>query len=84
MHLSDCTFLNIENDASMSQEVTSAYLCEEILGQSESILNFIGRMGVRNSSVTKKTGTVESPKLYFSRSPHIFFSLSLIHIRKHR
>ena len=26
------------------------------------ILNFVGRMGVRNSSATKKAGTVESPK----------------------
>ena len=30
MHLSDCTFLNIENDPSTSQEVTGAYLSEEI------------------------------------------------------
>ena len=32
MHLSDCTFLNIENDPSMSQEVADAYLSEEIWG----------------------------------------------------
>ena len=30
MRLSDCTFLSIENDASTSQEVTDAYLREEI------------------------------------------------------
>ena len=48
----------------------------------EYILNFIGRMGVRNSSVTKKAGTVESPKLYFSWSPHSL-SLSLTHTHTH-
>ena len=57
MHLSYSTFLNIENDPT-SQEVAGAYLSEETLGKSKSILNFIGRMGVINSSVTKKTGTV--------------------------
>ena len=30
MHLSDCTFLNIENDPFMSQEVAGAYLSKEI------------------------------------------------------
>ena len=71
MHLSDCIFLNIENDPSASQEVAGVYLRRN-LWKSESILNFIGRMGVRNSSVTKKTGTVES------RSPHsLSLSLSL-------
>ena len=30
MRLSDCTFLNIENDPSTSHEVTGAYLSEEI------------------------------------------------------
>ena len=40
MRLSDCTFLNIENDPSTSHEVTGAYLSEEI-GVRESILNFI-------------------------------------------
>ena len=65
MHLSDCTFLNTENDPSTSQEMTGAYFKWRNLGQSESILNFIGRMGVRNSSVTKKTGTVESQGIYF-------------------
>ena len=33
MHLSDCTFLNIENDPSTAQEVAGAYLCEEIWGK---------------------------------------------------
>ena len=33
MCLSDCTFFNIENDASTSQEVTDAYLSEEIGGK---------------------------------------------------
>ena len=33
MHLSDCTFFNIENDPSTSQEVAGAYLCEEIWGE---------------------------------------------------
>ena len=83
MHLSDCTFLNIENDRSTSQEVAGSYLSEENLGKSESILNFIGRMGITNSSVTKKTGKVESPKLYFL----LISPFSLIHIilmRKHR
>ena len=32
-HLSDCTFLNIENDLSTSQEVAGAYLSEEIWGK---------------------------------------------------
>ena len=33
MRLSDCTFLNIENDPSTSQEVADAYICEEIWGK---------------------------------------------------
>ena len=33
MHLSDYAFLNIENDPSASQEVTSAHLIEEIWGK---------------------------------------------------
>ena len=33
MHLSDCTFLNTENDPSTSQEVAGAYLSEEIWGK---------------------------------------------------
>ena len=33
MHLSDSTFLNIENDPSTSQEVAGAYLREEIWGK---------------------------------------------------
>ena len=33
MRLSDSTFLNIENDPSTLQEVTGAYLCEEIWGK---------------------------------------------------
>ena len=33
MHLFDCTFLNIENDTSTSQEVVGAYLSEEIWGK---------------------------------------------------
>ena len=33
MHLSDSTFLNIENDPSTSQEVTGAYVSEEIWGK---------------------------------------------------
>ena len=40
MRLSDCTFLNIENDSSTSQEVTGAYLSEDIWGEA-SLLNFI-------------------------------------------
>ena len=33
MRLSDSTFLNIENDPSTPQEVTGAYLSEEIRGK---------------------------------------------------
>ena len=33
MHLSDYTFLNIENDPSTSQEVVGPYLSEEIWGK---------------------------------------------------
>ena len=33
MHLSACTFLNIENYPSTSQEVAGAYLGEEICGK---------------------------------------------------
>ena len=33
MSLSDCTFLNIENDFSALHEVTGAYLSEEIWGK---------------------------------------------------
>ena len=75
MHLSDCTFLNIENDPFTSQEVTSAHLSEEIWGNVSIYYILLKEWGVRNSSVTKKAGIVESPKLYFfSISP---FSLSL-------
>ena len=33
MDLSECTFLNMENDPSTSQEVAGAYLSEEIWGK---------------------------------------------------
>ena len=33
MHLSDRTFLSIENDPCTSQEVAGSYLSEEILGK---------------------------------------------------
>ena len=33
MHLSDCTFLYIENDPSTSQEMAGVYLSEEIWGK---------------------------------------------------
>ena len=46
MHLSDCTFLNIENDPSTSQEVAGSYLSEENLGKSESILILLGEWGL--------------------------------------
>ena len=87
MRLSDFTFLNTENDSSMSHEVTGAYLSEEIWGkvnlykillQFPNILLLLfflstfwpqscneGEWGLKNSSVTKKAGTVESPMLYF-------------------
>ena len=40
VHLFDCTFLNIENDPSKSQEVAGAYLSEEIWGKVRSSWKF--------------------------------------------
>ena len=71
MRLSDRTFLNRGNGSSTSHEVAGGYLGEEIWGNVNLYKNIIGRMGVRNSSVTKKAGTVDSPKLIFCWSPHI-------------
>ena len=46
MHLSDCTFLNIENDPSTSQEVAGAYLSEEIWGKVSQYEILLGEWGL--------------------------------------
>ena len=46
MHLSDCTFLNIENDPSTSQEVIDAYLSEEIWGKVSLYEILLGEWGL--------------------------------------
>ena len=51
MRSSDSTFLNIADDPSTSHEVTGANLSEEILGKSESMLNFIAVFEHAASSV---------------------------------
>ena len=46
MHLSECTFLNIENDPSTSQEVTGSYLSEEVCGEVSLYKILLGEWGL--------------------------------------
>ena len=46
MHLSDSTFSNIENDPSTSQEVTGAYLSEEIWDKVSLYKILLGKWGL--------------------------------------
>ena len=91
MHLSDCTFLNVENNSSTSHEVTAAYLSEEIWWQRESILNFIAVFKHAASSSVFSFNFLAflsisqfslTLSLYLSIS--LSLSLSLIHKRKHQ
>ena len=46
MHLSDCTFLNIENDPSTAQEVAGAYISKEIWGKVSVYKILLGESGL--------------------------------------
>ena len=89
MRLCDSTFLNIENDPSMSQEVTAAYLSEEIWGKVSLyqillqipnmliLMSFLSTFVI--SLVTRESGVRNScvTRKQFALPPSLSLSLSL-------